>query len=271
MRTSNAIRLSPPCYQLARAFWIACAVLYALLSCLDLFLTWLLVDGVRGAYEANPLAADILGRYGWSGLALFKGGCVAIVLATGALLWRRRPRTARLILGLACSCALGVVSYSLWLSDLGAEAAAWGQQLAHARIRSLHYSEQHKAQHAYHKRVEQLAQDLARDRCTLAQAVSEICSFLEEGDHDPVRYLKYFYDGLPKEAALAAHLVRHVGFQVAGDPALARRQFQSMSRQFAVYHAPLPLIASESFALTASRSPATRRGAANSPSSSSAN
>src|ERR671923_2773942 len=105
MRTSNDMPVSLPRVRLARAFWIACAVLYALLSFLDLFLTWLLVDGVRGTYEANPLAANILEAYGWAGLAAFKVGCVAIVLATGALLWRRRPRTARLVLGLACSRA----------------------------------------------------------------------------------------------------------------------------------------------------------------------
>jgi cell division protein FtsB len=262
MRTSP-IPVSSRRYQLARAFWIACAVLYALLSMLDLFLTWLLVDGVRGTYEANPLAADILENHGWAGVALFKGGCVAIVLATGALLWRRRPRTARVILGLACSCALGVVGYSLWLTDSGVEAAGWGRQLAHARSQARQYSELRQAQHAYHQRVDKLARDIAHERTTLTAAVSEICVLLEELNYDPVRYFTHFYGRLPREAALAAHLVRKVGFEVCGDAALARRQLQNLSREFAVYQTPLPRVSSDAFALTASKTPPTRRGAAN--------
>src|SRR2546423_13917045 len=180
MRTSNDIPLSGSRPRLARVFWIACAILYVLLSCLDLFLTWLLVDGVGGTYESNPLAASILARSGWAGLAVFKAGCVAIVLVTGMCLWQRRPRAARFVLGLGCATALAVVGYSLWLTDLGAEAAAWGQQLEQARGRLRQYSEQHHAQHAYHERVEQLAKDIAGDRRTLEQAVADLAMFLDE-------------------------------------------------------------------------------------------
>src|SRR5207237_962183 len=148
MRTSNDIPLSGSRPRLARVFWIACAILYVLLSCLDLFLTWLLVDGVGGTYESNPLAASILAPSRWAGLG--------------------------------CATALAVVGYSWWLTDLGAEAAAWGQQLEQARGRLRQYTEQHHAQHAYHERVEQLAKDIAGDRRTLEQAVADLAMFLDE-------------------------------------------------------------------------------------------
>src|SRR5262245_62038028 len=89
-------------------------VVYVLLNVVDWWLTWRLVR-LAGAYEANPLAARVLDRFGFTGLALFKLSLVAVVLGVSAFLWSRRPRTARMLLSTGCGAVLLVVAYSAWL------------------------------------------------------------------------------------------------------------------------------------------------------------
>jgi hypothetical protein len=158
---------------------------------------------------------------------------------------------------------LGVVGYSFWLTELGAEAAGWSRQLAHARTQARQFALLHQNQNAYNRRVDELARDLAHSRTTLTAAVSELCTMLDEMNFDPVRHLKYFYGALPKEAALAAHLVRKVGFEVSDDADLAQRRLQSLLQQYAVYQAPLPRVSTDSFALNTHSQSASGRGAPN--------
>jgi hypothetical protein len=250
----------------ARPFWIACALVYLLLSGVDLLLTWLLVDSLGGAYEANPLAADILARYGWSGLALFKGGCVALVLATATWLWRCRPRTARLLLGLGSASSVAVVGYSLWLTGFGVTAPGWNQDMAAARLRGDRLDALHDRAHAYERRLQELTEDLFRGRRSLRDAAAALDDYLDEIRHNARHYLNTFYEGVPKDAVLAAHLVRQVGYRTRNNPEQARRQFHALAEQFATYQAPLPAVCTEPFRATLARANTaktqpTRRGA----------
>jgi hypothetical protein len=95
----------------ARKYCLAGLVLYAGLSVTDFALTYALVtEGV--AYEANPVAAAWLHRYGWAGLAWFKALGAAVFAVPAVLVARRRPRTGALLVTLGCLVMVWVVVYS---------------------------------------------------------------------------------------------------------------------------------------------------------------
>jgi Domain of unknown function (DUF5658) len=263
----NTISCVPVRTGRAPAFWVACVLIYVLLSGVDLWLTWLLIEGMGGAYEANPLAADILARYGWPGLALFKGGCVALVLGAGACLWHSRPRTARLLLGLGAASSVVVVGYSLWVAGFGVTPPGWRQDMDDARVRGARLDALKGRQKAYGQRLEELTDDVMRGRRTLRNAAEALDQYLDEIRHDARYYLNTFYAEAPREAVLAAHLVRQVGYRT-DNPDEARRQLRNLAEQFAGYHALLPAVCTEPFraAIAKANSAKTqpsRRGAAN--------
>lgn len=86
--------------------------LFALLSAADWMLTFALLRLEPGASEGNPLAAACLEQYGWDGLAIYKGGAIAVVLGSVWLIARRRPATAGGVLVFACSALLAVTMYT---------------------------------------------------------------------------------------------------------------------------------------------------------------
>lgn len=82
----------------------------------DLVLTWNLLTGARpDVYEANPIALAMLQRFGWVGVALFKGFTSGLAVAAVLVLVRYRPAAGRRVLGGLCLVLLGVVGYSGWL------------------------------------------------------------------------------------------------------------------------------------------------------------
>ena len=84
-------------------------VCFLLLSVVDLLLTgWLLV-GEGPFFEANPLAAWCLQRFGWGGLAGLKAASLLLTAAGIAVLARRRPWIARGILAVGCLAVALVV------------------------------------------------------------------------------------------------------------------------------------------------------------------
>jgi hypothetical protein len=88
-------------------------VLFLVLSVLDLVHTYLLIQNGGGqVYEGNPIARSWLLRYGWTGLALFKGASIFVVLACVLLLNRYRPQSAALVITIACVVLLVVAFYS---------------------------------------------------------------------------------------------------------------------------------------------------------------
>ena len=99
--------------------WLA----YSLLSAADLLTTYLLVGGERPfTHEANPVAAAVLARWGWPGMAVFKVIGVGTVAACAALIARQRPAAAWWLWAFACATTAGVVAWncglliSWWLS-----------------------------------------------------------------------------------------------------------------------------------------------------------
>lgn len=83
------------------------------LSISDVALTcWLVGRPGGNVYEANPVAAWALGRWGWAGLAGIKVASVGLALAALAGVAAYRPRTAAWAVRFACVVLAGVVAYS---------------------------------------------------------------------------------------------------------------------------------------------------------------
>jgi Domain of unknown function (DUF5658) len=88
-------------------------LLYAALSVVDLVLTYRLLERGGGhVYEGNPVANAWLSAYGWTGLAWFKVGCMALVVGVAGVLCIWRPKTADRLLNFACAAVALVVIYS---------------------------------------------------------------------------------------------------------------------------------------------------------------
>src|SRR5437588_10203306 len=96
-------------------------VLFGLLSLLDLLLTYKLLHGGTGIYEANPLAYDCLQRFGWTGLALYKLLAVSIFAAAAIVISVRRPRLGLRLMNFACLTVFAVVVYSVFLTNAAAD------------------------------------------------------------------------------------------------------------------------------------------------------
>src|SRR5205823_1764857 len=93
--------------------------LFALLSGADLFLTWrLLGQGLPSIAEGNPVAAWVLGQFGWAGLSAFKAAAVVSVGAAAVVIATRRPRLAVALLSFGCVALASVVWYSARFRDV---------------------------------------------------------------------------------------------------------------------------------------------------------
>ena len=97
----------------AKRVCIAGLAVYAVLSVTDFVQTYALIESTGGrVYEANPVAAGWLHDYGWSGLAVFKAGAVAVVFGVIAILARRRPKAGVGVVVAACLSLVYVTLYS---------------------------------------------------------------------------------------------------------------------------------------------------------------
>lgn len=92
---------------------IGCLIVFAALSVTDFVQTYALIRHTNGTvYEANPVAAVWLDRFGWAGLAMFKAGTVAILMGAVALMARRSGRAAARVAALGCAALLFVSLHS---------------------------------------------------------------------------------------------------------------------------------------------------------------
>jgi hypothetical protein len=88
-------------------------VLFGLLSCLDMCLTFLVILRSGGQIqEGNPVAREWLLAFGWPGLVIFKIGTMVVAMTTVILISRRRPTTALMVVILCCMILAWVVKYS---------------------------------------------------------------------------------------------------------------------------------------------------------------
>ena len=80
--------------------------IYGALSCLDLALTYQLIQKGGGyIYESNPVANEWYLRYGWTGLACFKLLAVSIAAFSVVLVSVYRPRVGSFLLLVAVRVA----------------------------------------------------------------------------------------------------------------------------------------------------------------------
>ncbi|MBX9581591.1 MAG: DUF5658 family protein [Gemmataceae bacterium] len=132
--------------------WLAGLAIFVALSAADFTQTYALIHTGDGAvYEANPVAAPWLERYGWHGLAVYKLAAVLVVAGVVVVLAGRNRRAAAGVAGMGCAALLAVTLYSRDLiangpprveedvAELGAE---WYRPLPAegAAVRRLHAS-----------------------------------------------------------------------------------------------------------------------------------
>jgi hypothetical protein len=108
-----------------RFFYLAGLTLFVALSVTDFAQTYALIQTSDGSvYEANPVAAVWLDRYGWDGLAVFKAVTVAVLVGAVLLLARRSRWAATGVMGFACVTVLSVALHSQQLlADLAGSPA----------------------------------------------------------------------------------------------------------------------------------------------------
>jgi len=96
-----------------RPLYLGALAVFAALSVTDFAQTYTLIQTGGGrVYEANPVAAAWLERYGWTGLAAFKAGCVAVLVGAVLLLGARSRRAAAAVTALGCAALLAVTLHS---------------------------------------------------------------------------------------------------------------------------------------------------------------
>lgn len=183
--------------------------LFVGLSVTDLYLTWQLIETPgRVFYEANPVAARILQKFGWWGLAAYKFACAGTMLGAAILLARWNRRAARRVLFLACACVGVVVGYSglLFLTH-----ARGRQELLAQQARGEAIEQASRVRRQYKNRLRHLALAVAFERRPLPQAAANLRAFLATVDHDPLPGLRSLWPGLDDEACLAVAVIREVG------------------------------------------------------------
>jgi hypothetical protein len=90
--------------------------LYALLSTVDLILTWILLSQSGGKIkEGNPIADAWLATYGWAGLIVYKVVGLLLVATVVIFISLRQPQTGKRLLRLAICALIGVALYSYYL------------------------------------------------------------------------------------------------------------------------------------------------------------
>lgn len=93
--------------------WLAGLAIFAALSATDFTQTYALIHAGDGTvYEANPVAAPWLERYGWHGLAAYKLAAVLVVAGVVVVLAGRNRRAANGVAALGCLAVLSVTLYS---------------------------------------------------------------------------------------------------------------------------------------------------------------
>jgi hypothetical protein len=229
---------------------VGCLVLYALLSALDLGLSWWLIrtgDGL--VYEANPLTGWLLHRQGWFGLSVFKGGSIFVVGGACVVLARRRPRAAAWVLAFACLAVGAVVLYSAGLAaHVGRpEANPDAAELVELRRHGLALEGKLANGAAYRDVLWRLACDLAGNRLSLAEAARRLEQSQELQGWNVLPYLRQRFHGRPDIQCLATVLIESA-VRYEKDTAAARKLCARLEAEFlATYGKPAPPIPKRPF------------------------
>ncbi len=188
-------------------------LMFALLSGLDLFLTWHLLEQRAGqVYESNPIARWWLEQHGWLGLVFFKSSVVLVVAGLALLISRYRPRTGGWVLVFACSTLALVVLYSSSLAGFMCrqpEVVAAGE-LEHQAERDRLLDQRLHAIREYNALLGRLGDDWLAGRCTLSEAVRQLAGTSNARNPSWLQLIYQRYPGHTTEQCLAANLLDHV-------------------------------------------------------------
>jgi len=217
---------------------------YALTSILDSVLTWDLV-GRGEAFEANPIAAEVLRHLGWGGLSLFKAAVACTFLGLTWVIARCRPRTGLCLARFACVLMVSLVGYSLALRARVGTETQTALAREKARIASLEAHRQRMV--SYLRKLDELSHHISAGKLQLAQAVKELGQFIVQINYDPTILLENYCDGKKGEVCLAIHLVNRIGFVHRTDPATASRLLPRLRHEFTSFFCPLPAFALQWF------------------------
>jgi hypothetical protein len=182
-------------------------LLFVVLSAIDLFLTWRLLDRPgTPVYEINPFARWSWEHIGWFGLIGFKTAVVGVAASAALIIARRRPRTASRVLTFGCLAAALVVGYSLFV-DWTASNMPEAQVLTAEAIRFERQENELRKRNAYRPVLDRAAADLAEDRCTLPEAVDRLLDTERGRDPAWLNDIAKKEGNLTPEAALAVQVI----------------------------------------------------------------
>lgn len=195
-----------------RSFFAPQLALFTLLNVADLLLTRLLLgQGLTAVYEGNPVAAWLLGRHGWVGVALFKFATAILVAGAAAAVFARRPRLGVGVLAFGCATLAGVVVYSAVLlgagRGFGHEALA-PEAAAARRENGLNQDLRTVADCDALKN--ELTRELIAGRCTIPQAVERLMTMDKRNDALWMKVLRDVYALESDRDCLAANFMTHV-------------------------------------------------------------
>src|SRR5579885_3356695 len=214
------------------------AWLFSLVGGADLLLTlWLLRQYPGKVYEANPLAAWLLGQCGWLGLVGLKLAAGLVAVGICLAVSRQRPELGRRLCLGACALTAVVVGYSGWLALTLAGVVGpdpvpevrrleeEGERLSDRRVAALEY----------HDVIRELVPELTAGQCTLDGATARLERTRQGSDPAWLKTLGSIYPAGAGRQRLALNLVRQaVGQAPAGSSeadeiaARLRREFRDL-------------------------------------------
>jgi hypothetical protein len=212
--------------------------LFALLSILDLSLTWRLLElpGSR-IYESNPIAAWWLAQHGWLGLVGFKGGIALLVLGLTIAISYRRPRAAGRVLQFGCAALFLVVFYS---AALCRPAQMWSEQSAAIASKRIFLEREMRMGREYRRVLDEALGELLAGRCGLAAAVARLAETEKGRDPKWLELLANMHQGRTNAENLAVNLIINGAVVPDRGPEAAWRFVRQLEREFQLIYGNSP-------------------------------
>jgi hypothetical protein len=204
-----------------------------LLSLLDLFLTWRLLQGNDGqVYESNPIASWWLDRYDWIGLVAFKGMTVLLAVGLIAVVARYRPHTGGWALTFACAAAGVVVLYSSLLAASLEAFPTDGQEDEEWMAESHWLEQQLDRGRSYIALQMQLTDAVLAQRCTFREAVDQLMQSAQSLDPAWLRRRRAHFPGYSDEECVAITFLNGALCSLRDDPSAEERVARRLEADF---------------------------------------
>jgi len=214
-------------------------LLFVVLNCTDLFLTWRMLGQGNGlVYEGNPVARWWLDGLGWGGLMAFKLSSVLLFAGLAKAVFRRRPRTGARVVTFGCTTVAAVILYSCALPRLhGLEAEAAADEQIQAECD--HLEAEMTRLRAYHALAQRLGPDVLAGRRTLAAAVGEVWQSGYWSDRTRLRLLGRMFPGYSPSECVTANFAEAMVDALRGQTEAARLARQLEGDFLAMHGRPL--------------------------------